>query len=263
MLNLAIDKDPDAIKAIPEEVKKDARFVGKQGAFKHIAKYAKECDFFGNTDGILLDLGVSSPQLDDAIRGFSFLQDGPLDMRMDSSTGLDAATWINAASAAEIAEVLKTFGEERYAKRIASAIAQESKREPILTTGRLAEIVKKANPAWEKTKHPATRSFQAMRLFINDELNELQVCLKQSLEVLKVGGRLAMISFHSLEDRIAKRFFREQERGLVSPAEIPITQAMQQQRLQRIGKAIKPTDAEVAANPRARSAVLRVAEKVL
>jgi 16S rRNA (cytosine1402-N4)-methyltransferase len=206
---------------------------------------------------------VSSPQLDDPSRGFSFLKEGPLDMRMDSRAGMSAAKWINSAKEAEIIQVLKDYGEERYARRITRAIVQERSVDPITTTGRLASIVSAANPAWEKGKNPATRAFQGIRIFINHELDDLHSCLAQCLDVLAVGGRLAVISFHSLEDRIVKRFMRNEAKGGDFPPGLPITHAELKTRLNIIGKAVKPGNAEVERNPRARSAVLRIAEKLL
>lgn len=216
----------------------------------------------GKVDGILLDLGVSSPQLDDPSRGFSFRHDGPLDMRMDPDSGHSAAEWLAEASDNEIAMVLKEYGEERFAKRIARAILHERAQSPITTTARLAKIVAEANPKWEKDKHPATRSFQAIRIFINAELDELEQVLAQSVEMLAPGGRLALISFHSLEDRRVKRFIRDEARGGDFPPGLPVTDAQLNRRLRAVGKDIRAGKAELAENPRARSAVLRVAERL-
>jgi 16S rRNA (cytosine1402-N4)-methyltransferase len=241
---LAIDKDPAAVAAAQELT--DERLQVKQGSFTQLQTWIEQLNLVHKIDGILLDLGVSSPQLEDAARGFSFLKDGPLDMRMDTAHGIDAATWINNARSEEIAEVLKEYGEERFSYRIANAIVRERKAARITTTKRLAEIVTQANPKWERHKHPATRSFQAIRIYINNELNDLPIALKQSLEVLAVGGRLAVISFHSLEDRIVKRFMREHNR----------------KSLRIVGKIIRPTAEEIVKNVRARSAILRVGEKI-
>lgn len=259
---LAIDKDPQAVAVAREAFAGDVRFSMQRGTFAMLKEYVQACGWMSRVDGVLLDLGVSSPQLDDAGRGFSFLRDGPLDMRMDPESGISAAQWLATASEQDIASVLYTYGEERYSRRIARAIVAARGEAPIVTTGRLAAIVATANPAWEKDKHPATRSFQAIRIFINRELEDLQACLPQAVEVLAPGGRLAVISFHSLEDRIVKRFIRDQARGDVFPPGVPVTQAQLQPRLRAVGKAIYAGDEELKENPRARSAVLRVAEKI-
>jgi 16S rRNA (cytosine1402-N4)-methyltransferase len=216
----------------------------------------------GRVNGILLDLGVSSPQLDQAGRGFSFTKDGPLDMRMDPGSGRSAAEWLAQAEMKEIADVLKNYGEERHAKRIARAIAEAREQAPIRTTLQLAQIVSKANPSWEQSKHPATRSFQGIRIYINGELDALQRVLQSVIDVLAVGGRLAVISFHSLEDRMVKRFMRDQAKGDRFPPGVPVTQESLQPRLRLVGKALRPGAEETATNPRARSAVLRVAERL-
>ncbi|MFZ5594675.1 MAG: 16S rRNA (cytosine(1402)-N(4))-methyltransferase RsmH [Pseudomonadota bacterium] len=259
---LAIDKDPQAVAVAREAFAGDARFSIQRGTFAMLKEYVQACGWMGRIDGVLLDLGVSSPQLDDAERGFSFLRDGPLDMRMDPESGISAAQWLATASEQDIASVLYTYGEERYSRRIARAIVAARNEAPIATTGRLAAIVAAANPAWEKDKHPATRSFQAIRIFINRELDDLQACLPQAVEVLAPGGRLAVISFHSLEDRIVKRFIRDEARGDVFPPGLPVTQAQLRPRLRAVGKAIYAGDEEIKENPRARSAVLRVASRI-
>lgn len=259
---IAIDKDPEAAEFAKIKFKEDKRFQLKQGSFNMLQAYMEEMKIVGKVDGILLDLGVSSPQLDNSSRGFSFLQDGPLDMRMNPNEGIDAATWINSANESEISRVLKDYGEERYARRIAAAIVSERKKESILRTKKLADIVAKAHPAWEKHKHPATRSFQAIRIFINHELKELHEALQQSLTVLTMGGRLVVISFHSLEDRIVKQFVQQQERGGDFPREMPITQADLHPTLKRIAWGVRASELEIKTNPRARSAILRVAEKI-
>ena len=210
----------------------------------------------------MLDLGVSSPQLDDAQRGFSFVSDGPLDMRMNPQEGISAAQWIAEASEQEIADVIYRYGEERFSRRMARAIVARRQVAPITGTLELAEIIKQANPAWEKHKHPATRAFQAIRIHVNRELDDLQSVLTQALEVLQPGGRLVVISFHSLEDRIVKQFINEQARGDDYPAGVPIQFADLNPRLLKLGKAIKADAREVAANPRSRSAIMRVAEKL-
>jgi 16S rRNA (cytosine1402-N4)-methyltransferase len=214
-------------------------------------------------DGILLDLGVSSPQLDEGDRGFSFMQDGPLDMRMDTTTGMTAAQWLAQASHGEIARVLREYGEERHAGRIASAILRARDVSPLETTAQLAKVVSEANPSWEKHKHPATRAFQGIRIWINRELLDLQDFLDHSVDLLKPGGRLVVISFHSLEDRIVKRFIRRMARGADVPRGIPLPESQVQRRLRAVGKACKPSVAEIESNPRARSAVMRVAEKLV
>lgn len=216
----------------------------------------------GQVNGLLLDLGVSSPQLDDAGRGFSFSLDGPLDMRMDPAAGVSAAEWLQSASEKNIRSVLKTFGEERFAKRIAHAIVEQRDREPLRTTGQLAGLIAAAVPVHEQGKHPATRSFQAIRIHINRELDDIREVLQQSPDVLAPGGRLAVISFHSLEDRIVKRFIRDEYRGEQPPAEFPLAGMDYRPRLKPVGKAIRAGEAELQDNPRARSAVLRVAERL-
>lgn len=259
---LAMDKDPQAVAVAQSRFAGDSRFSIVRGSFTMLGQEVGKRGWQGKVDGILLDLGVSSPQLDDPGRGFSFRHDGPLDMRMDPDSGQSAAEWLAEASEGEIAMVLKEYGEERFAKRIARAIVRERAREPITTTARLARIVAEANPKWEKDKNPATRSFQAIRIFINSELEELEQVLAQSVEMLAPGGRLALISFHSLEDRRVKRFIREEARGGDFPPGLPVTEAQMNRRLRSVGKGIRAGKAELAANPRARSAVLRVAERL-
>lgn len=259
---LALDRDPEAIAAARKLRELDKRLEVEHGTFAEIDDLAERYGVLGKVNGVLFDLGVSSPQLDNPERGFSFLRDGPLDMRMDTESTMNAADWINAAPAGEIADVLKQFGEERHAKRLANAIVREREEEPISNTGRLAEIIKTAHPAWEKDKHPATRSFQAIRIFVNSELMQIEKGLQCSEAVLAPGGRLAVISFHSLEDRIVKRFIAEKARGDNFPRDLPIPADKLTPSLKKLGKAIRPGDAEINANPRARSAVLRVAEKL-
>jgi 16S rRNA (cytosine1402-N4)-methyltransferase len=213
-------------------------------------------------DGILLDLGVSSPQLDDGERGFSFMQDGPLDMRMDTSCGETAAQWLSHAQLQDITTVLKEYGEERFARRIAAAIIAARETSPIETTGQLARVVSEANPRWEKHKHPATRSFQAIRIKVNHEIEDLQALLSGALDMLRIGGRLVVISFHSLEDRLVKRYMRNMARGDALPRGVPVTDGALNRRMRLIGKAIKASEQEVAGNVRARSAIMRVAEKI-
>ena len=259
---LAMDKDPDAIARGVKVFGADRRFLIEHGSFVMLEEIATKCSLAGKMDGILLDLGVSSPQLEQPERGFSFLKDGPLDMRMDNSRGTSAAEWLAGADEAEITRVLKTYGEERFARHIARAIVQSREVAPILTTGELADLIANATPFREQNKHPATRSFQAIRIHVNSELADLESCLPLTLRVLKPGGRLVVISFHSLEDRIVKRFMRDQSRGDIFPRGVPVTHAQMQPRLKRVGKAIRPSGYEVMANPRARSAVMRVAERL-
>lgn len=258
---IGIDKDPRAILAGQQLAQEDARFQIVQASFADI-KPALAAIGVQQVDGILLDLGVSSPQLDDAERGFSFMQDGPLDMRMNPEQGLSASEWVMTMPEIEIARVLKDYGEERFAKRMARALIEARQQEPITRTLQLANILKEANPAWEKHKHPATRGFQAIRIAVNNELDDLERVLADSVDLLVSGGRLAVISFHSLEDRIVKRFIRDQERGKEFPAFVPVTEEMLDRKFKRVGKAIMPSEQEVAVNPRARSAVLRIAERL-
>lgn len=258
---IGIDKDPRAILAGQQLAQEDARFQIVQASFADI-KPALAAIGVQQVDGILLDLGVSSPQLDDAERGFSFMQDGPLDMRMNPEQGLSASEWVMTMPEVEIARVLKDYGEERFAKRMARALVEARQQEPITRTLQLANILKEANPAWEKHKHPATRGFQAIRIAVNNELDDLERVLADSVDLLVSGGRLAVISFHSLEDRIVKRFIRDQERGKEFPAFVPVTEEMLDRKFKRVGKAIMPSEQEVAVNPRARSAVLRIAERL-
>jgi len=258
----AVDKDPQALQAARDRFAHDARFTIERGTFAMLEGLARSQEITGRVNGILLDLGVSSPQLDDPSRGFSFLNDGPLDMRMDPDAGLSAASWLASVSERELADVLKTYGEERFAKRIARAILAARQLTPITTTAQLADIVSKANPAWEKHKHPATRAFQAIRIFINRELDDLRSVLEQSLAVLAPGGRLVVISFHSLEDRIVKRFMRDHARGPAQVNDLPLLDTGFTPSLRIIGKAQQAGADEVESNTRARSAVLRVAERL-
>lgn len=259
---LAIDRDPQAIAAA--EAIDDTRFSIIHGPFSSLATYVEERGLSGKIDGILLDLGVSSPQLDDAERGFSFMRDGPLDMRMDPTRGQSAAQWLQTADEADIAWVIKTYGEERFGKRIARAIVERNRELPMTRTKELAQVVTQAMPVKDKFKHPATRTFQAVRIWVNSELDEIEQALKGSLEVLATGGRLSIISFHSLEDRIVKRFMRENSRGPQVPAGLPMTEEQLNKlggrQLKALGK-LMPGEAEVAENARARSSVLRIAER--
>lgn len=259
---LAIDRDPQAVTAARQRFRDDARFTIVKGRFSMLGQSIAHAGWTGKVQGIVLDLGVSSPQLADAARGFSFQQDGPLDMRMDPTAGDSAAQWLNSAGAAEIENVLRTLGEERFARRVAAAVLRERAATPITTTGRLAGIIAAAVPTREPGKDPATRSFQAIRMHINHELQELQAALPQALDALASGGRLAVISFHSLEDRIVKNFMRDEAKGDPFPPKLPVPSVRLSPRLRRLGKAQRPGAAERARNPRSRSAVLRVAERV-
>jgi len=257
---IAFDKDEAALKAAREQFGEDPRLHLVQGSFARLGEVARELDLVRRIDGLLLDLGVSSPQLDQAERGFSFQQDGPLDMRMDRSRGPSAADWLAEADEAELARVIRDYGEERFARRIARAIVQRRREAPLRTTAELAALIERAVPKRDPHKHPATRTFQAIRIHINEELEDLKSVLRQALDVLAVGARLVVISFHSLEDRIVKHFLREQARGPRLPKGVPVQHEAVQGRLRLIGKAVRAGEAEVAANPRARSAVMRVAE---
>ncbi len=257
---IAIDRDPEAVAFGKEEFASDKRFEIIHDSFANLGKIMAARDKLGKVDGILLDLGVSSPQLDIAERGFSFLRDGPLDMRMNTSSGISAGQWIAETDEKDIAQVLWKYGEERFSRRIAKAIVSERASQAIETTHQLANIIEAAVPKKDKNKHPATRSFQAIRIEINNELDEIEQVLESSIEVLSAKGRLSVISFHSLEDRIVKRFIRDQTRGQKIPREIPITET-QTGPLKGLSKGIKATEDEIRNNPRARSAVLRIAEK--
>ena len=255
---LALDQDPAAAEAARHLIEQDARFRFQACNFRSLSEHAASASL----QGVLLDLGVSSPQLDDPERGFSFSADGPLDMRMDPTRGQSAQAWLASVDQDELAQVLKDLGEERFAKRIARAIVASRAEAPITRTGQLAEIISAANPKWEAHKHPATRSFQAIRLFVNSELEALKSVLAAAVDALAPGGRLVVISFHSLEDRIVKRFIREAVRGVQLPPGVPVQFEDQGVSLKSIGKAIKPSADEVTNKPRARSAIMRVAERV-
>ncbi|MEO4045795.1 16S rRNA (cytosine(1402)-N(4))-methyltransferase RsmH [Pseudomonas sp. CAU 1711] len=261
---LGFDKDPQAIATGNALAAEDGRFVVVQRSFAELGEEAAARGLVGKVDGLLLDLGVSSPQLDDAERGFSFLNDGPLDMRMNPGVGISAAQFIATADEDEIARVFKDYGEERFAKRMARAVVQRRAQQPFERTADLAQVLTDANPAWEKGKHPATRAFQGLRIHVNNELGDLERGLDAALEVLAVGGRLVVISFHSLEDRIVKQFMKRQAKGEADklPRDLPIIPKAFEPRLKLLGKPIYAGDAEVKANPRSRSAVMRVAEKL-
>ena len=260
---LVIDKDPQAIKAAYKTHAEDDRVIIEQGSFAMLEKLVTKHEWLGQVDGVLLDLGVSSPQFDDASCGFSFKRDGLLDMRMDPGAGQSAADWLKHVPESELADVLYKFGDERYSRRIARAIVRYRQKKEITTTVQLAQIIADAHPAWERGKDPATKCFQAIRIFINKELEDLQACLPQALDCLSNGGRLIVISFHSLEDRVVKRFIRKHSSGDPFPIDLPVTVDQLQPDLKAVGKALRAKQTEVDENPRARSAVLRVAERVM
>jgi 16S rRNA (cytosine1402-N4)-methyltransferase len=261
---LGFDKDPQAIATGQSLAAEDGRFVIVQRSFAELGAEAQARGIAGKVSGILLDLGVSSPQLDDPERGFSFMNDGPLDMRMDPTRGVSAAEFIATAPVEEIARVFKEYGEERFAKRMAAAVVQRREIQPFERTSDLAEVLKVANPAWEKGKNPATRAFQGLRIHVNNELGDLEAGLEAALDALEVGGRLVVISFHSLEDRIVKLFMRKLAKGEADnmPRNLPIQYKAFEPKIKVHGKAQFASDAETKANPRSRSAVMRVAEKL-
>jgi len=259
---LVIDKDPLAIAEAQRLSAVDSRVTVLQAGFANLAEVVAEQGMTGQVCGVLLDLGVSSPQLDDARRGFSFQNDGPLDMRMNPDEGLSAAQWLSVVKEVDLANVLFQYGDERFSRRIAKAIVAARQEQALTTTTQLAEIIKVAHPKWDHKRHPATKSFQAIRIFINGELVELEQALHAAVGVLKPGGRLAVIAFHSLEDRAVKHFIRLQANGPELPPGLPIPESDIVRTMRAIGKAIKPSKAEVAGNVRSRSAVLRIAEKL-
>jgi len=259
---VAIDRDPEAIRAGRQRFAGEPRLTLVQGSFGPLEERVRAAGIEGELDGVLLDLGVSSPQLDEAARGFSFMQDGPLDMRMDNESGQSAAQWLARAGEREIADVIRGLGEERFARRIARAIVAVRAEAPITRTAALAALVAEAVPTREPGKHPATRTFQAIRIHVNGELDALESALPQAVRLLAPGGRLCVISFHSLEDRIVKRFIRREEQGDPVYAGLPNVPVHARARLKRVGGAVMAGEPEVRANPRARSAVLRVAERL-
>jgi 16S rRNA (cytosine1402-N4)-methyltransferase len=258
---VGIDKDPEAVSVARALAESDSRFSIEHGSFAQVKEFVDARGWDGAT-GILVDLGVSSPQLDDAGRGFSFMNDGPLDMRMDTSRGMSAADWIASVEESDLIRVLREYGEEKFAKRIAGAIVRERALAPIQTTSRLASIVAEANPSWEKHKHPATRAFQAIRIEVNKELADLELFLVNATKALAVQGRLVVISFHSLEDRMVKQFMRKLAKGDEPPPGVPVLESDITRRFKVMSKAMKPSKEEVERNPRARSAVMRVLEKL-
>ena len=258
---IAIDRDPQAVAAAAPLLTNDPRFTLIRSDFADLARQLDQMGLTGGVDGMLFDLGVSSPQLDEAERGFSFLRDGPLDMRMDPDAGISAAEWLNTGSEKALKQVLYKYGEERDAPRIARAIVAARANAGIVTTGQLADIVSSVVPAHTRKKHPATKTFQAIRIFVNDELEQLDKVLKQSLDLLATGGRLCVISFHSLEDRIVKRFMRDTSRESEQWRGMPNVPPEFQPKLNLVGKVITASAEEIAANVRARSARLRIAER--
>lgn len=258
----AVDQDVAAIRVADDLFAHDKRFDIAHANFAQLESLCEQWGILGQVDGVLLDIGVSSPQLDDAMRGFSFMHDGPLDMRMNQSGGITAKDWLADVEEEELANVIYQYGEERNSRRIARYIVRAREEQAIETTSQLANIVAKASRQRDKNKHPATRTFQAIRIFINQELAVLARVLSAAVNVLKPGGRLVVISFHSLEDRIVKVFMREQSQGKPVPRGVPVLPESEKLTLKLVGKAIKPSEAELVLNPRARSSVLRVAEKL-
>jgi len=256
---IALDRDPEAVQAAA--ALRDPRFLIVRSPFSRVRDVLQELGVAG-VDGMLLDIGVSSPQIDDGRRGFSFRSEAPLDMRMDPDQGQSAAEWLATAEESEIREVIRNHGEERFAKQIAAAIVAARTRGPVDTTRKLAALVADAVPTREPRQDPATRTFQALRIHVNQELEELSVVLPQCVALLGAGGRLVVISFHSLEDRIVKRFMRAQSQADALPARLPVrARDLPQPRMRLVGRAVRASDRETAANPRARSAVMRVAER--
>ncbi len=261
---IGIDRDPDAIASAPKSVTDDPRFELIRGELAQLKKFISERNLVGEVDGLLFDLGVSSPQLDEARRGFSFRRDGPLDMRMDPDSGTSASDWLESVDEQGLKRVLRIYGEENHAARIARAILIARETSAIRSTKQLADIVEKAVPAKTRAqkKHPATKTFQAIRIAINGELEQLEMVLDQSVDVLKRGGRLCVISFHSLEDRIVKRFMRDASREPEQYRGMPSIPEEYRPKLKTVGKMIAATSAEIASNRRARSARLRIAERM-
>lgn len=261
---LAFDRDTDAVTSTEaKRLEADPRFNLHHGCFDQLLSVAQQYGYQGKVDGILLDLGVSSPQLDVAERGFSFLRDGPLDMRMDMSQGISAAEYLARIDEQDLVRVLFEYGEERFARRIARAIVEQRNTQPLLTTLQLARLIENCVPFKERHKHPATRTFQALRIEINQELEQVKSVLQQSLQVLAPGGRLVVIAFHSLEDRIVKRFIRSESGRKTNPGRLPIKeQDIELGQLKKVGPSIRAQHSELQQNPRARSAVMRVAEKI-
>ncbi len=259
---VALDRDPEAMRAGRARFSGEPRLTLIRGPFRRLTELLAAAGQAAGFDGMLFDLGVSSPQLDNAVRGFSFSHDGPLDMRMDNETGMTAAVWLARAPEHEIATVIREYGEERFAKRIARAIVTARHAEPLTRTAQLAKVVAEAVPAWEPGKHPATRAFQAIRIQVNSELAEIDAALAQCIDLLNPRGRLCVIGFHSLEDGAAKRFMQRQSQEDPVYAGLPQVPPHARPRLRRVGKAVHPQDDEIRRNPRARSAILRIAERL-
>ena len=259
---IVMDRDAEAIQHAIEHSRSYPNVEIIHAPFSRLKAELDQRGVFGKIDAILFDFGVSSPQLDQPERGFSFSHDGPLDMRMDHSQEMTAHHWINEVEEKELVRVLRVYGEEKFARRIARAIKQALLEGPVETTGCLVRIINQAVPVKEKGKHPATRTFQAIRIAVNQELREIEEVLPQALEALSTDGRLVIISFHSLEDRLVKRFFRKESIGDPYPVDLPVTADMLKPRLKLVGKQVRACDEEVAVNPRSRSAVMRIAQKV-
>lgn len=260
---LAMDKDAEAVNSDQaRSLCKSERFHVVHSSFARLKVEVGSLGWNGRVAGVLMDLGVSSPQLDEAHRGFSFMRNGPLDMRMNTGEGPTAAQWLANVAEEELIQVLHEYGEERHARKIAKAVIARRARQPLLMTGDLARLIEETVPTREKAKHPATRTFQAIRIYLNRELGELEEALKQARDVLEPGGRLVVIAFHSLEDRIVKRFMRDEERGCTAEEARAQFQVSRNPVLTRVGRAIRPSLEETRNNSRARSAVMRVAEKL-
>lgn len=259
---LAIDQDPEAIAVAQQRFGDDPRFEIVHSNFESLVEVITGRGLKQKVDGVLLDIGVSSPQLDDASRGFSFLKSGPLDMRMNPEVGQSAAEWLAVVEENDLAIVLKRYGEERFAKRIARAVVTARQQQEITDTVQLAELISAAVPIKEKHKHPATRSFQAIRIYINRELEVLEQALQSAVDILALHGRLVVISFHSLEDRMVKRFMRDLARGPQLPKDLPVMDSEIEIPFKLVGKAIKPSEEELEINPRARSSVMRTLERI-
>lgn len=259
---IALDADPEAVDYARTHFAEDPRFSIHHSNFAEVASICQQQQIAGLINGVLFDLGVSSPQLDDSTRGFSFSSDGPLDMRMDTSCGTSAQDWLATASETEMANVFWQYGEERYSRRIARALVCERQKRPFTRTLALAEAVKAAHPRWEHNKHPATRVFQAIRIYINGELQSLSYALARVVDLLAVGAGLVVISFHSLEDRVVKRFIRGDHKKVTALRRLPVQTDAPAWCLRAVGKTTRPGKAELDDNPRARSAIMRVAEKL-
>jgi len=257
---MVIDRDSDAIEAAKRLHGDDERVIVRHGAFSRLGEFVDSEGWRGTVDGVLFDLGVSSPQLDTPSRGFSFRHDGPLDMRMDIRSGRSAAQWLAEADEKEIARVIHEYGEERFSRRIARNIVRQREQQPLARTSELAELVRRSTPPRRDGKHPATKTFQAVRIHVNDELQQIRHALASAFEVLASGGRLAVISFHSLEDRIVKQFMTRLVQGESLPAHIPVTGEQAGVKARWVAKRVRPGAAETESNPRARSSVLRVVE---